>query len=545
MNTVISSIPRRLLAWKLRSLGALSSSERIVCWAALACLAAQGQTALPAEVAPIHLGSQKQLLFDHLFLEKSKGIRLRVNVPYQDPQPVLMPDRPWEGLGIGAYNTVMRDKGRFRMWYDALAPDEGSADVPDAAPKGSRRMVCYAESEDGIHWKKPDLGLIPYGDSNRTNIVAPPSAGANQQGASVFRDDRAPASERYKLWTKYHPSEAEQGKGLRVGLWSMVSPDGLSWKLLEEGYPLRRGNAADSQHTCFWDTDIGKYVGFVRMKVLRTTERQRTCTVGLLTSEDFRNWTQAQEVFRADEQIPTPAGVELDSPPFVDLYTPGGMKVPGVPNAYILLPTPYYHWRRDGSPSTIDVGLATSRDRIHWWRPQDPEPFLRLGLDGTANSGMLFANPWPIPVDDEIWIYYAGMGRDHTQRVREPSRTGIFRARIRRDGFVSADAGYRGGEFTTPVVTFQGDRLTLNMDGSAGGWLQVELLSPQGDPIAGFRQVECETIRGNSLDRVVTWQGRSDVSGLAGHPVRLRFSMRSMKLYAFQFGAESGGSRRR
>ena len=506
-------------------------------------LVARGPTPASEQMVTIPLGSNKQLLFDQLFLEKSQGIHLRVNVPYQEPEPVLIADKPWEGLGIGAYNTVMREDGRFRMWYDALAPDGGAEKGSDAAPTGSRRMLCYAESNDGIHWEKPVLGLIPYRDFNRTNIVAPPSKGANQQGASVFRDDGAPASERYKLWTKYHPSEAEQRRGLRVGLWAMVSPDGLRWKLLKDGYPLRRGNAADSQHTCFWDSDVGKYVGFVRMKTLRTNERQRTCSVGLLTSKDFRNWTHAQEVFRADEQIPAPTGVDLDSPPFVDLYTPGGMKVPGVANAYILLPTPYYHWGKDGSPSTIDVGLATSRDRAHWWRPLDPEPFLRLGLDGMPNSGMLFANPWLIPVDDEIWIYYAGTGRSHGQSVQAPSRTGIFRARLRRDGFVSADAGYRGGEFTTPVVTFQGDRLRLNLDGSAGGWLQVELLSPRGEPIFGYRQTECDTIRGNSLQRIVTWQGESEVSKLAGQPIRLRFVMRSMKLYAFQFGAEESGFR--
>ena len=42
-------------------------------------------------------------------------------------------------------------------------------------------------------------------------------------------------------------------------------------------------------------------------------------------------------------------------------------------------------------------------------------------------------------------------------------------------------------------------------------------------------------MRGNALDKVVTWQGKADVSGIAGQPVRLRFVMRSMKLYAFQF----------
>ena len=113
---------------------------------------------------------------------------------------------------------------------------------------------------------------------------------------------------------------------------------------------------------------------------------------------------------------------------------PGGMKAPGVPNAYILLPTAYYHWREDAFPPNIDVSLATSRDGVNWWQPLHREPFLRLGPDGSAASGMLFANPWPIPVGDEIWIYYAGIGRDHRQELKDPSLTGIFLARLRHDG---------------------------------------------------------------------------------------------------------------
>ena len=69
------------------------------------------------------------------------------------------------------------------------------------------------------------------------------------------------------------------------------------------------------------------------------------------------------------------------------------------------------------------------------------------------------------------------------------------------------------------------------MDGSAGGWLQIEILSADGIPIAGHRLDDCDTIRGNSLAKRITWQGDSDVSNVAGLPVRLRFVMRSMKLY--------------
>lgn len=475
----------------------------------------------------VDVGARKQLLFDKLFLEQTSGVRLRVNTPFQEPEPVLVADQPWE-QGIHAYNTVLFDHGKFRMWYDASGKADGEQE--------NRRFVCYAESTDGIRWNKPIVGLIEFNGSRRNNIVAPSWPGSRVSGATVFRDDHGPAEERYKLWTKYYPSEEESVRGIRPGLYAMVSPDGLRWKMLgrDRGYPLSLGNAADSQNVCFWDADLRKYIGFVRKKRQGPAPRDRTCWVGLMTSDDFENWSMAEDIFRADEQFDVPGGKPAWLPP-VDLYTPGGMKVPGVPNAYILLPTYYYHWGQDQFPAMIDVGLATSRDRVDWWRPvpADRQPFLRLGPDGTASSGMIFANPWPIVVGDELWIYYGGVGRDH--RSIESAGSGVFRARLRRDGFVSVDAGYRGGEFTTPVITFAGDRLELNLDGSAGGWLQVEILAADRAPIAGYRLRDCDTIRGNSLRKRVTWQDEADVSKLAGKPIRLHFVLRSMKLFAFQF----------
>uniref|UniRef100_UPI0035621506 hypothetical protein n=1 Tax=Mariniphaga sediminis TaxID=1628158 RepID=UPI0035621506 len=67
-------------------------------------------------IQPLELGTQRQLLFDNLFLEKEKGITLQMVPPVQEDQPVLIATKPWESNGIGAYNTVMWDEGKFRMW---------------------------------------------------------------------------------------------------------------------------------------------------------------------------------------------------------------------------------------------------------------------------------------------------------------------------------------------------------------------------------------------------------------------------------------------
>ncbi len=85
---------------------------------------------------------------------------------------------------------------------------------------------------------------------------------------------------------------------------------------------------------------------------------------------------------------------------------------------------------------------------------------------------------------------------------------------------------------------FSGDRLELNVDCSAGGHLNVELQSVDGQPQPGFTLADCDRIYHNHIRRTVTWKGQSSVSELAGKPVRVRIVMRDCRLYAFQF-AES------
>lgn len=489
------------------------------------------------------IGTRRQLFIDSRFFARSSGIELEMQTPVQHPDPVLLPDRPWESFGIGAYNTIMREPdGRFRMWYDAV--------MKGGLPSEGARRLCYAESCDGIHWFKPRLDLVPFGGRQGTNIVAPLAARQSMQGATVLRDQRAPAAARYRLWSKFRPADAEMEAGVKPGLWAFQSPDGFQWQP-SPGQPNPPGISCDTQNMVFWDDRLDQYVGYIRVRETQSREeaagaaKGRYRSVGRIASPDFIHWSALQRVFEADSvdlAIPVPVARSGPRPP-IDFYTSCAMKYFGAEDVYLMLPSAFYHWEDDNAPNTMDVQLLVSRDGLDWQRAGGRRPFLRHGPDGTICSGMLFANPWLIPVDDEIWLYYAGTARRHGTDSNGGEGTpaarpsGIFRATLRRDGFVAATATYSGGEFTTPVLTFGGDYLKVNFDGSAGGWLQVEILDEHFRPVQGFSLADADAVTGNSVRKTVTWRGRSEVGSLRGRPHRLRLVMRDVRLYAFEFPA--------
>jgi len=106
---------------------------------------------------------------------------------------------------------------------------------------------------------------------------------------------------------------------------------------------------------------------------------------------------------------------------------------------------------------------------------------------------------------------------------------------LRTDGFVSVRAGATKGELRTKPVVFSGSELIVNYSTSAVGDLQIEIQDMNGVPISGFHLEDCPTIIGDKIEHRIHWKADSNLSELAGKPVRLRFVMTECDLYSFRF----------
>jgi hypothetical protein len=171
----------------------------------------------PSEV--IDIGSRLELFVDDWLVESMDGLSLQLQHPV--PQEVALEfNSPWEGA-LSSDQVVIKDGDRYRMWY-------GGRWTRDTKPAPNvivypNQCEAYAESDDGIHWSKPSLGICEFDGSKENNILflSGLESGLGRQ-VSVFKDGNpaAPDSERYKAIARGFKTDG--GASLR----GLVSPDG-------------------------------------------------------------------------------------------------------------------------------------------------------------------------------------------------------------------------------------------------------------------------------------------------------------------------------
>lgn len=477
------------------------------------------------------IGSRLQLFVDDWLIDSSTGLRHQFHEPVRRER-VLQIDQPWEmhwqgiddaltdearreqvrqdsyaGATALGYSTVVRDGDLFRLYYTW---DRGS----DPCPTG------YAESSDGIHWSKPNLGHVEFLGSKANNLVW---VGPRAWDFNVFLD-KNPATkpeERYKALSGGPPL-------------ALASPDGLHWKKMSES-PVITDGAFDSQNVAFWDEARGTYVAFYRdfypggfeawkatkgvgVDGLPIRELRMTREIKRAESDDFLHWSTGE-------------WLEYDDGLREHLYTNTIAPYFRAPNLLLGFPMRLVVDRKAVSThpysGVSDVILISSRNGRIFNR--SGEAFLRPSLDPETWTERNMLTTWGIlPTGPgEISLYWV-------EHFRHPS-IHIRRGTLRTDGFASLEGGHGGGEMLTHPLTFEGHRLLLNYATSAAGSLQVEIQDSYGKPVPGFSIAESRQLYGNEIAHEFRWTGGQGLDDLAGTPIRLRFVLKDASLYSLQF----------
>jgi len=426
---------------------------------------------------------------------------------------------------MGSFSVLLDEDGTFKTWYTGASKKQEEEQLWDIG------YLCYATSIDGVHWEKLDMGLVEFNGSKKNNIVY--QVGDSGIGGCVFKDPTAAPEERYKIihGDRHLPYVPPKPYGTYGKLCGAVSPDGIHWTPLDEN-PIMNWYC-DAPNVAFWDDSLEKYVAYVRDNdwAVQPPRRARSETddvkpmerfrrIGRSETNDFRHWPGPEMVLACDDEDPL----------YTDLYNSATIKYPYAANAYFIFAAPFYHLH-----DTVDIQLAVSRDGVEWRRAGDRRPFVPIGCDGEFDSPQIYMAPSMTRVGDELSLYYFGHDIGHDATIHAEFTSTLSRVVLRLDGFMSADADYKGGSMTTPLLTFSGSRLELNVDTGAGGTVQVEILDAEGRPVKGFSLADADVVNGNSVRKPVAWKQKGDLRAVRGKPIQLRFAMRDAKLYAFQF----------
>lgn len=464
-------------------------------------------------------GPWRRLFLDAMVVEGQQGLsRVFHAAEKHADSPVLKADRPWEHDGARGgpflYGTVMWDEGKLRMWYLCY---------------GGAWRNCYAESGDGIHWTKPNLGLVEFQGSKDNNIWYTTCRDPNEHPPQPERDQVHIAS------VIKRPGEADPAKRYVLYCHSpnfghsraAFSPDGLHWTFVPETAKKELFSANDVLNF-FYDPYQKRYAATWK------SANRRGRAAGIVLSTDGLIWAKPVEgpVMVADDLDPDATQVYgMPVFPYQGMY---------VGQAWIFsarwFKTGGYtaermHEAENDSPCTMDVQLAWSWDLINWTRTPQRGQFIPRGKPGEFDAGMIWTSRGPVQVGDRMYFYYGGIAGPHNQFYR--SRANIGLAVLRLDGFCSMQAGPQEGWLVSRREQFEAPRVTINAKTAPDGHVVAEILDKDNQPLPGFGRADCVTFTGDSTRHVLRWKTAALPESARTTDKKFRFYLKNADLYSY------------
>jgi hypothetical protein len=467
----------------------------------------------------VSVGLRKQLFVDDYIVANRRNVvrELGVVTKANRGMPVLVADRPWESDSF-LIGSVFREGDKFKMFYKV-----GYADPEPNDPPGITQLrVAYAESSDGLHWSKPDLGIRTFQGSKKNNLINP--MGMTCLPDPHETDPRHRYKAAYTHWQKMMAAIAH-------------SPDGLHWKPYNDGQPVTY-RAADTISQLLWDPTIHSY----RLYTRTDYQSKLKAKIEVRGTRDMTNPN-----IKADPTAwKTVREWSFDRPDRAQyhrrqIYSLNGWIYEGVHFGLLWC----YEWPGDLSDGPHDLHVRHERDIMNFYllttRRELPwnlewvdahKPLIPRGPPGSFDKDWVQPAINIVTWNDKHWIYYAGGKERHNVKGSRPISIGL--ATLRLDGFTYFKAKHDSGFVETKPFQLSGRSLQVNAD-AENGKLLVEVLDRLGNPINGLTAAECQSITTDGLRQTVLWSSENNLESLKGKIVRLRFHLSgATKLFAFQ-----------
>jgi len=448
------------------------------------------------------------------------------------------------------YPSVFYEDGKFRMWYscmpDALSYEENADHVYNA----------YAESDDGITWTKPNLGITGKHKFPGNNLLALPGVCCGVV--------RALSGSKYKYLAMCIqilpleeditdvPGNSYDGGGSFI----FGSNDGFHWTQL--AMVCRHGDNG----MLFADHQSGRYLLYQKVGVLQGLQMHRSF-IGM-ESDDGINWKgyngfgKWNECFVADEyddMLAARRGFKV-----MDYY---GTTIHRVGDLYISIEncftigTPLVN-RYAQSPSGLCyLRLGFSHNGFNWRHPYGRPVWLETGAPGDFDAGFIAPGLNLVEYGDEMRLYYAGFRYIHGWCITEDFRIRtdiplseqrgmgeIGMARIKRDRFACLASTYRGRFEMNPDAT-GAEPLTVNPTcphlfintRCPNGAVRVALgaYGKEGD-LPGFSFDDCVPFTGDSVRAPVRFKNASIAELSPDTRFYLKFDLYRAEIFGYEWG---------
>lgn len=520
----------------------------------------------PADLSQwrMRIDSARQLFVDNWLIARVEGIKKNFHAVRKHPANPVVTDisRPY---------VCSDPEGGYRLYGQSYSGKFHGSEMLSRNERGSARRICIAFSADGIHWRTPaEQPVVSRMDPSQ---AWSPMFGGIQ---GLFYEPQDPdAEQRWKIilrdfsWLNRFPKSPVNPEPASYGYSLFVSPDGIHWTFKNDtcltggSNDFRSiGSPASSPPTGVgdtlrvrWDPILRTYIGHTkhtigpdwRFPFGRWDAQERAVSfyearvAGWTESEDLIHWTSPRIYACPDNEDAKFSGMygiyEADGFPYESMWLGCFSMSANVPGDCGASPRRPIGYKRNW------IRLAGSRDGRTWYYLGNRDIFIPNGPTGQWDAHYLrlgeFAPGGPMVREDELWFYYSGAFGGVPEcpglslpRSKWKSAMGI--GVLRRDGFVSLDAGAKPGRVITRPLVFEGrGELFVNANVAEGGYLGVSILDEAGNSLKGFEEDACDVVKSDNLRGRIAWKGGKSLVDLKGRYVRLVFHLRNAQCYSF------------